>query len=180
MKKLIAALTLFIGLSANANLITLEVSETDIAIGESVEVSIFANNFDAFDTFDFDLEFDTSLFDYQPATLTSDLFAALPLFFEGNAIASGSGVAFSYFEPLGHAGGDFLLANFTLTALSNGSSEFSVTNSLFADTFFFTELTVDTSATSEVEVNASQVPGPATIGILSIGLFVMMRRRFKR
>jgi len=177
MKKLIAALTLFIGLSANASLLTLEVSETDIAIGESVEVSIFANDFDAFDTFDFDLEFDTSLFDYQPATLTSDLDTALPVFFEGNAIISGTGVAFSYFDFFTHTGGDFLLANFTLTALSNGSSEFSVTNSLFADTFFFTELTVDTSATSEVK--AFQVPEPTTIGILSIGLLIMMRRRFK-
>lgn len=50
MKKLIAVLALLVGLSANASIINIEISDTNVSVGETVSVSLLATNFEDFDT----------------------------------------------------------------------------------------------------------------------------------
>ncbi|WP_158971151.1 hypothetical protein [Paraglaciecola sp. L3A3] len=178
MKKFIAALTLLIGLSANANTISIQLSDTDINLGETVQVSLLATGFEMFDTFDFDLEFDTSTFSYDPTTLVSDVADTLPLIFEVNDAANG--MAFSFFEPMAFAGGDFLLASFSLTATDIGDIGFSLADSVFADSLFQSELTVDTTARSQISVTEQvAVSAPATVGILAMSMLLMLVRSRK-
>lgn len=172
MKKFIAALALFVGLSANANVINIAVSDSNVALGETVSVSLIASGFEDFDSFDFDFDFDTSVFSYDSSSLISDL--SFGLAFEVNQVADGMALSFFDFSPVN---GDFLLASFDLIALSSGFSSFSIGDLLFSDTIFQTDLVVTADNTLEVEV--SDVPAPATLGLLTLALFGLVGLRRK-
>jgi len=171
MKKLLIMLMLVIGFNANAGLITLDVSNSEIAVGDSINISISAQNFDFTDTFSFNLAYDSSIFAYDEFSLISDLFFSNPIgIFEVNAFDGY--IAFSFLDldlkPIPN--GDFVLASFNLTALVEGTSSF-----LFTDVEFyqngFTPVNVNSSSNALVKV--VDVPEPATwvLFLLALALF---------
>jgi hypothetical protein len=169
MKKLIAALALFVGLNVNAGIISIETSDTNVDIGETVSVTLNATGFGDFDFFGFDFNFNTSVFSYDASTLMTDLD---PLsIFEVNQVADG--MAFSFTDVI-IVSGDLMLASFDLIALSAGATAFSIGDALFGDFFAGTDLTVDTSAMQRVQVST-----PATLGIFAIAAFAFAGFRRK-
>jgi len=169
MKKLIAAFALFVGISANASVISIQVSDTNVSVGETVSVSLLATGFEDFDTFDFDFDFDTSVFNYDASSLISDL--SFGLAFEVNQVADGMALSFFDFFPVN---GDFLLASFDLLAVGEGSSSFTFSDTLFSDTFLQTELEVDTSDSDAVDVST-----PATLGLFGMAALALFGFRRK-
>ncbi|WP_299084493.1 hypothetical protein [uncultured Paraglaciecola sp.] len=173
MKKFIAVLTLFVGLSANAGLISIELSEPSVAVGETVSINLVATGFGEFDTFDLDFDFDTSVFNYDPTSLASDL--DLGILFEVNQVGEGMALSFYDFSPVN---GDFLLASFDLVAVGEGQSTFAFSDVLFTDTLFDTDLIVDTSDIQTGEV-VTAVSAPATLGLFTISLLGLVGVRRK-
>ena len=161
MKKFIAALALFVGLSANANIISIELGDTNIAVGETVTVSLLATGFEDFDTFDFNFDFDTSVFSYDASTLLSDL--SLGLVFEVNQVPDGMALSFFDFNIVN---GDFLLASFDLIAVDEGLTNFTLSDAIFADGPV-TSLVVDTS---DAVVASASVSAPATLSLFAIAI----------
>ena len=161
MKKFIAALALFVGLSANANIISIEFGDTNIAVGETVTVSLLATDFADFDTFDFNFDFDTSVFSYDASTLLSDL--SLGLVFEVNQVPDGMALSFFDFNIVN---GDFLLASFDLIAVDEGLTNFTLSDAIFADGPV-TSLVVDTS---DAVVASASVSAPATLSLFAIAI----------
>ena len=176
MKKLIAALALFVGLNVNAGIISIETSDTNVDIGETVSVTLNATGFGDFDFFDFDFDFNTSIFSYDASTLMTDLdpFAG---FFVVSETANGMALSFGDILIFG---GDFLLASFDLIAQSAGVATFSMGDALFGD-IFGDDLNIDISATQSVEVSTPivQVSTPATLGIFAIAAFAFAGFRRK-
>lgn len=169
MKKLIAIFALFVGLSANANMISIEISDTNVSVGEVVSVNLLATNFEDFDTFDFDFDFDTSVFNYDPTSLASAL--DFGLVFEVNQVADGMALSFLDFFPVS---GSFLLASFDLIAVGEGSTSFSFSDVSFSDSFFATDLEVNTSAR-----DAAKVSAPATLGLFAMAAIALIGFRRK-
>jgi len=172
MKKLLATALLFIGFTASANVISIDVSETQVEVGEVVTVSITGSNFDFFDVFDLNFNFDTSLFSYDATTLDSGLpFAFDPIFPSLTVSEQTFGLAISFLEFTGIAGSG-LIASFDLTAIAQGISSFSFSDVLFSDTFLQTELDVDFSDAEQVKVSA-----PVTLGLFGLSALVMFGLR---
>lgn len=172
MKKLIAVLAFFVSLSANANIITVNLSETDVEVGDTVTVSLLADNFDYFDTFDFKFDFDTSIFSYDPTSLLSNVSAGI---LEVNQVANGMALTFVDFFTAYE--GNLLLASFNLTVIGAGTSDFSFSDVYFEDAAFQSVLTVDSSSSASAEANA--VSAPATLGLFAIALFALAGFRRK-
>ncbi|MCJ8321766.1 MAG: cohesin domain-containing protein [Colwellia sp.] len=166
MKKIILIISLLFGFNAQAGLISIELSDDHVGVGESITVNLIASDFSPFDTFDFDFEYNTSLFSYEMDSLTSDLSLALPLFF--GATENGNGLAISFVDFFPYLNTDFVLASFEITATSVGSSEFSLGNVLFSD--FFTPIDVDSSAQA-----SASIPEPST-WILFLGALMLFGR----
>lgn len=187
MKKLLTILVVLSGLAAslqaNAGMINVQVSPNNIGVGDSVEVSLLATGFAPFDVFDMDLEFDTSLLSYNPASLMSDLplFDVMTLTFglEVNEVATG--VALSFVDLLPFAGGDFLLAKFELNGLADGVAMLGLADMAFSlsdpmDPFApATELGVDGSDVDGVIINT--VPEPGILALVLLAGLGMMRVR---
>jgi hypothetical protein len=163
MKKLVAALTLFLGLQANAGVISIELSNDNVNVGDVVEVTVLGTGFDAFDTLNVDIEFDTGLFSVDELSLGGDLFAADPFasFFSAQAF----GAAFSFLSFDLFAGGDFTIATFDVTAIAAGETEFLLTNILASD---FLLGPVDAVEADEDVI--AEVSAPATLGLFVIAL----------
>lgn len=170
MKKIILIISLLFAVNVQAGLITIDVSDTDVMVGDSITVNLNATGFDPFDTFDFDFTFDNSLFAFDAISFSSDLFFELPLAFEANENLNGLAISFLNFVPYMNA--DFLLASFQLTALTNGTADFAINNAMFSD--FFTPITVDSSPTASTNISA-QVPEPSTLIILLTALIMIGR-----
>jgi hypothetical protein len=73
MKKFIAALALFVGFTANANMITLEISDNAVSVGETIQVTVLGSFSEEFDSLFFDVEFDTSALTFVESSFSSDL-----------------------------------------------------------------------------------------------------------
>ena len=188
MKKLIAALTLFVGLSAQASLLSVLVSDTDVAVGESFDVTIAANMTEDFNFLSFQLDFDTSMFDLVASSLSSEFSGLVSPFglLEMNFTDFGFAFFFAedFLEPdLG--AGEYQAAKFTLTAKSASAvpATFAFADGIYAP-LAGNAASDDVSiipdpqqGTASVAVNA--VPAPATLGLLAIALFglVGMRRK---
>ncbi|WP_440875080.1 PEP-CTERM sorting domain-containing protein [Thalassotalea sp. PLHSN55] len=177
-KTIFIMIALTMSLSARAGLITLEVSDNNVSLGDTLQVSVIGSGFDFFDTLSLDVEFDTSLFsidnvdifgDISPAHVGGDLIAINPFIF--NLSAQSFGVALSFLDFIPFIGGDFVIATFDVTAVANGTSDFMLTNVLAAD--FITP--VDATVSSQ-QVNVS-VPEPATLGMLFLAAIVMFGLR---
>jgi hypothetical protein len=175
MKKFICALTFIIGFSVNAGTITIELSDSNVNVGDSVQVSLLATGFDPFDTFDFDFDFDISLFSYDDTTsLTSDLLAVPPFAFDVNQVPDGMALSFLDFNL--YAGGDFLLASFDLLALAPGDSLFSLSDLLFSDS---STSTIDVNSDSVAQSSVTTVSEPGSLalfGLAGLALFGFRRK----
>ena len=71
--KLLASLIMFIGLQANANMITINVDNTSVTVGNRVNVSLFASFTDSVDIIDFDFIFDQNLFSFVDSSESTSL-----------------------------------------------------------------------------------------------------------
>lgn len=178
MKKLIAVLTLFIGFSANAGLISVNLSDTSVAVGETTELSILGSGFEDFDTFYFELEYDTSLFSADLSSLVSDLQDASDFDFTFTQQVYGLALSFVNFALFEEA--DFNAATITLTALAQGSSSFDLVNVIVEDFFGAgaIDAQIDPQSPSSGEVTEA-VSAPATLGLLAVALFGLVGLRRK-
>jgi hypothetical protein len=163
MKKLIAALALFVGFTANANLISVEVSDNAVPVGDTFQVTISANMLEDFDALSFELEFDPAL-EYQGSSYSD-------LDYTGGVFASPQlyGFAFTFLDFFAAApAGNYVLAQFDLKATAETYSGFNVVNAI-AGLFDFQTLSVN-----DVEVQAnSQSPSVAVSTPATLGLFGM-------
>jgi hypothetical protein len=185
MKKFIAMLTLLIGFNANAGLLTIDLSTDEVAIGDSVLVTINATGFDEADMFGFDFGFDNSVMSYDANSLSSDL----ALFdnglgmFDGLEVASETfGLAFDFttFDPALNAAGDFVLASFNLIAGSEGLTNFSVFDLAVYNNYEETDpYTIAFSGADSVNVNAVAVPEPSTVLMMMLAGFALVSSRRK-
>jgi hypothetical protein len=162
MKKLIAALALFVGFTANANLISVEVSDNAVPVGDTFQVTISANMLEDFDTLSFELEFDPAL-EYQGSSYSD-------LDYTGGVFASPQlyGFAFTFVDIFAVPAGNYVLAQFDLKATAETYSGFNVVNAI-AGLLDFQTLSVN-----DVEVQAnSQSPSVAVSTPATLGLFGM-------
>ncbi|MBU3022048.1 cohesin domain-containing protein [Aestuariibacter sp. A3R04] len=173
MKWLIALCILSVGLPAYAGIISVELSDSQLSVGESVDVSIQGTGFSAFDSLNVELEFDTDMFDFNVASVGGDLMDASPFILDVSPQPYGIALSFLDFTP--YTGGNFTVATFSLTALVTGETAFKLVNALAGD-FFTGPLAVEISPPA-VTARVTEVPGPATFGLLSVILVVMLGMR---
>lgn len=182
MKNLIMTLLVIVAahlpLSANAGIITVSVDQTEVAVGDSVEVSLLATGFDFFDVFDLDVLFDSSVFSYDSASFSSDL----PSFpFGVSALETPTELAISFVDFLPYAGGDFMLAQFNLTALTAGVTDFSLNISEFSlsDPFdiFAPAQQLSVSVDGQSSVTVTSVPEPTTVFLMLVAIAVISLSR---
>jgi hypothetical protein len=178
MKKFLIIATLILsttfGNNAKAGLITVSVDQDNILDGEMIELTLNATGFELFDVFSLNVDFDTSVFSFLPATFISDL--ELDGIFATNQVASGLAISYTGFFP---SSGDFLLGQFKLSALDNGFSSFSLLVNEFGLVDFATfELT---SVNADVSKPAfASVPEPGTLSIMFISLISLLSLKRKR
>ncbi|WP_158970445.1 hypothetical protein [Paraglaciecola sp. L3A3] len=181
MKKFIATLALFVGLQANAGIIGLELSDTNTNVGENVQVTLSGTGFDAFDTFNLEVEFDTSLFSFNPLSVGGDLFDAIPFIFEVTEQAYGIAISFIDFIPF--VGGDFTIATFDLTAMAKGDTDFELANieayDYFAPIDAAEEANLDVSIAIADSTTSTEVSAPATLGLFALATFGICALRRK-
>lgn len=184
MKKIIMLLVALIGFNANAGVIKIDVDSPEVSAGESVTVSLIANDFSEFDSFDFDLNFNTDIFTFDETSFTSDLPAFDGVLFgllveEVHPLGFDKHIAMSFFD-LFPASGDFVLAKFELIALTAGLSEFSLSDASFFGAGL--PLDVDTSNTNQAIIASSKpIPEPATwlLALMPALLLLAKRRTLK-
>ncbi len=174
MKKLLAALTFFIGFSAQASIISVSVSESEVTVGEAVNVTVVADMTEDFDALSFQLEYDTSLFTYEPTSFSSDLDAFFPFLIEQGSESYGFAFAFLDFVPA--PSGMYNVASFTLSALSAGSTDF-VLSLVEAAHLTPIQIDIDSQVPANTVISAAQVSAPSTIVLLSIALLGFAARR---
>ncbi len=174
MKQLIFILALLFSLQAHAGLISIDVTNNNVSQGQSITVNLQAKNFAAFDSFDFDFQFNNSLFAFDATTFSSDLTTLNPLQFVATENRNGVSIAFVDFFPVSTT--DFLLASFDLTAVAVGNSNFSLGNATFSllDTFTLNTsiLAIDTSAVASATV-LNKVTEPSTWLMLLLALAIL-------
>lgn len=175
MKRFIALFVLFFSVHANAALVKIEVGSDFVAPGDAVDVTLIAEDLINFDSFDFDFNFDSSLFAFNN-DVTSDLTIGFP----GLSVLEGPGpgeVAFSFLDFAAYTGpGTFTLAKFSLTGLNGvaGTGSFNITEALFGE-FFTGEIEVDTSSSASVDVSA-----PPALSLFAAFALVMLGLRKRR
>lgn len=173
--KLIAPFMLLMGFQVNANIITIGVDTTSVAVGESVNVSLMANFDDAVDAIDFNFNFDNTLFTFIDGSQSTDLpNDNLFNYFMATPNAEGLGLGFtSLFESVS---GSFLFASFQLERTQLGEDEFSLESSVF-DNAAAGESYVLEAVSPLMITNA--VSSPAAFGILLLGCAAVVRQRRK-
>ncbi|KGJ88982.1 PEP-CTERM domain protein [Colwellia psychrerythraea] len=180
MKKFIAMLTLLIGFNANAGLLTIDLSADEVSVGESVLVTINAQDFDATDYFSFDFNFNSAVMSYDDSSLTSELTLADndPMFNGLSAMVENYGVFFEFATDASWAEGNFVLASFNLIADSEGFTDFSITD--FFNPSTFDDYTIAFSGASSVNVNpAVAVSEPSAAFMMMLAGFALVSSRRK-
>jgi hypothetical protein len=170
-------ITTVLSAQVKAGLITVLVDQNNVSIGETVELTLTATNFDAFDIFDLAVNFDTELFSFIPQTFESDL-PGFGLFW--NQVSNGVAISFVDFLP---SSGDFLLAKFELTALQAGSSHFDLIVNEFALSdpidIFAPATAVDAQVSGQVFTSVTSVPEPGMLSIMLLGFMAFVCRKRK-
>jgi len=179
MKKFLIVATLILsatfGGNAKAGLITVSADQDNVSIGEMIELTLNATGFDAFDTFGINVDFDTSLFSFLPATFTSELSTFGMLW---NQVGSGVAIGFVDFFP---ASGDFLLGKFKLVALEAGATNFNLVVNEFSLSDPFDPFAIATPVNADVSRAAfASVPEPGTLSIMFIALISLISLKRKR
>jgi hypothetical protein len=171
MKKLIAALAFFVGFSANAGLISVAISDTDVAVGDALEVTVTGSGFDPIDFFSFELEYDTSLFMFDSLSLSGVLLDTSDFLYEVNEEFYGLAVTWFNIDFVA-VDSPFVAAKFNLIAKAAGSTEFNLVN------VFATE-DAEVDPQSYAAANVSAVPAPATLGLFGLALLGLISLRRK-
>jgi len=186
MKKVILlACLMFVGV-AKATVISLDVSDTNPVVGDTVSVSINLSDVsDDFASFFSGIEFDASVFQYVEGSVNTDF----PLFddvtFSGldvdTTLASSGSLFFNLFEdifvPETYSMGDFLVASFDLVAVSAGNSTLALLDTVLFAAGSFDEIEPDNGVTS-VSANVVGVAAPSVFVLLSVaGLALFGFRR---
>jgi hypothetical protein len=163
------------GGNAKAGLITVSIDQDNVSVGDMIELTLNATGFDEFDTFGINVDFDTSLFSFLPATFTSDL----PTFgMLWNQVGNGVAIGFVDLFP---ASGDFLLGKFNLIALENGATNFSLVVNEFTLSDPFDPFAVATPVNADTSRAAfASVPEPGTLSIMFIALVSLVSLKKKR
>lgn len=170
MKTSIAALILILSTNANAGLI-LDISSTDIKVGDSFSIDvIFDNpNLETLESFAFDFN-DESL---QNVNYTGD--SLLNMDFASFGFGADIDKFVVAFDPLNSS--RITLATLNFTALSVGNE----TLSLVGDDGFFTGLFLVNfgyeSIASSISFNVTEVPEPSSLIVLIGGLALLIRNR---
>jgi hypothetical protein len=170
-------LTIVLSTQVKAGLITVSVDQNNVSIGETIELTLTATNFDAFDIFDLEVNFDTALFSFIPQTFESDLpdFGML-----WNQVSNGVAISFVDFLP---ASGDFLLAKLELTALQVGSNHFDLVVNEFALSDPIDILSpatpVDAQVSGQAFTSVTSVPEPGMLSMMLLGFMALFCRKRK-
>ena len=177
MKNLFVLFVLMLSFKTQAGIIKLDISNNKLTTGDSLTIDIIASNFLPTDAFNFDLIFDSSLFNYDESSFTSDLFISNPLamVFDVNAYDNRIGFSFLDFDPI--VATDFVLASIELTALNAGKSDFYFYNVAFYQPFSLTPMVMDSNDIAQVEV--TQVPEPSSWLLLPLALFTLVSSKHK-
>ncbi|QHJ09995.1 hypothetical protein FX988_00204 [Paraglaciecola mesophila] len=179
MKKLIALITLFIGLQAQAGLISLELDSNDVSMGDTIELSIIGSGFSSFDSLSVNVEFDTALFELDESSLGGDLFDTSPFRFVVSSQIFG--VALSYLDFAAFMGGDFVIARFNLTATALGQSSFLLSDMVAGEFFSGPLMVISESDPIAVTISATEVSEPNSLAVLlTLGFVLMGVRGLKR
>jgi hypothetical protein len=179
MKKLIAALAFFVGFTANANMITLELSDTAVTAGDTIQVTVLGSFSEEFDTLFFDLDFDTSALTFVGSSFYSELTAYVDPTWDYFSVASESfGVSLALlldFLSFPITAGDYVLAQFDLTANSGSYTSLSLTNQLVASANSPNGFEVDVvGGTQSIAVSA---PSALSLFAVSLLAFAGFRRK---
>ncbi len=158
----------------NAGLITVSVDQETIAVGETVELTLSATDFDEFDFFDVDINFDTALFSVMPETFESNL-SEFSLVW--SQLTGGLAISFVDFFP---TSGDFLLAKLDLTALKSGSTNFDLVVDEFALSdpldIFAPATPINVEVAGQAFTSVTSVPEPGTLSIMCLALMALISR----
>lgn len=171
MKKLILSLMIFVGFTAQASLISTSVSETDLVVGDTFEITILADMNEDFDTLGFNLEFDGALFSYVDSSFSSDFTALSDFEFTSGAESYGFGFSFVNLVPV--FAGEYTALTITLNALAvTDNFTFAITNlnaGIFdIDIFDVVPLQISFDSANAASVSVSQataVSAPATLAL---------------
>jgi hypothetical protein len=191
MKKFIAMLTLLIGFNANAGLITVDFSNDDVVVGDSVVVTINASGFDLTNFFYFDFNFDNTVMAYDAGSLSSGLIlSANNVDFYGLVVEEyidDNLLAFEFlsYDPSISAVGDFVLASFSLIASAEGEPHFSISDfwnpeGVNQGDDYTIGFSVDGSISDgSINVAAATVPEPSSMALLLLAGIGLTRSRRK-
>lgn len=170
MKKLIAALVFFIGFSAQAGVISIELDDTNVEVGDTTQMTVSGTGFSPFQSLDIQIEFDTNLFTFDAGSVGGDLFDALPILF--SVTEQAYGVAISFLDFFDFTAPDFVVATFDLLAIADGTTDFELVKADAGD--FFGPVDAVADDTSVI----AKVSAPATISLFAIaGLALFGFRR---
>lgn len=178
MKKFITLLTFLIGFNANAGLISVGISNADVGVDDIVSVTINAVNFELTDMFEFDFEFDNSLFSYDSSSLSSNLalFDGLAPWLGLEVLTQSFGLSFDFAGDFSTpVGGNFVLASFNLTAVSPGQSTLAVTNSF--DYSIFDAHDIEYTSNNNISIAVKSVPEPTSVAIFLLAGIALITNR---
>lgn len=178
MKTLLIALSLLVGFSANANIISVSVSDTEVQVGESIDVSVVVDMTEAFDALSFELEFDKSVFEYDASSFNTDFaLAFLPI-----PSSQPYGFAFSMSDFFGFLPGNYFASTFSLIAISEGVTSFDLMNFVagFGGSATIEPTSIDASMPPAItEVTPAAVSAPSAIALFAVAVlaFAGFRRK---
>jgi hypothetical protein len=180
MKKLIALAAFFIGFNASAGIISIELNDTDINIGDTLSISINAIDFDETDNFFFDFEFLTSLLMLDENSVSSDL-VLLPVGSMDDGLIVEAvdfiGLGFNFVDFFMPVNGNFNIASFNLTAMQTGTSNFEIAS--FFSIGAFDDYDVIFSGTNSINITSQAVPEPSSVAMMMLAGFAMFSSRRK-
>ena len=166
--------------AAAAPLIFVSPSSASVAVGDTFSVDVNVSDVDDLFGFQFDFNFDESLF--TPLGVTEGSFLSQggsTDFFAG--IDNGTGtIEFTLGLLLGAVpgvSGTGTLATLAFVAIAPGSAEFFLSGLILLDSELGEFQSTVTVNAASVDVNASPVPEPATLMLMGTGLAIFARRR---
>jgi len=179
MTKIITLLTFLLGFNASAGLISVDISDADVDVDDIVSVTINAVGFELTDMFEFDFEYDNSLFNFDSASLSSELalFDGLAPWLGLEVLPQTFGLSFDFNGDFSApVGGNFVLASFNLTAIAPGQNTFAVTNSF--DYSIFDSHDIEYTSNNNISVAVKSVPEPTSVALfLLAGLALLTKRK---